>query len=143
MAPKKRKNPFDTVQKEETTDADKPLYEAVFNVGKRMKTQTTASADDVMTDIATAEDIQTIIDDFEHGKTINKVKLENIVKLTMSYKELQQVEDKIKTSKEKLIALVAGGMWRAGEHDGNFSKEHFIRYLLKEKEKKEKDTVMT
>ena len=104
MAAKKRKNPFAEVVKEETTEADKPLYEAVFNIGKTMKTTAAIDISIIIKDIS-IEGVAAIIDDFEHGKAVNKAKIESIVKHTESFKQLQKMEDKIKSSKEKLTSL--------------------------------------
>ena len=121
-----------------TVEADKWYYDEVFKIGKQMAITTSTNFDVVMADIPTSADIDAIINDFEHGKAHSKIKLENIVKSTTAFKSLLEVEAKIKSSKEKLTSLVAACMWNAGEHKGNFSKEHFVRLLLKEKEKKEK-----
>ena len=103
-----------------------------------MKTTAAIDINIIIKDIS-IEGVAAIIDDFEHGKAVNKAKIESIVKHTESFKQLQKMEDKIKSSKEKLTSLVAASMWQAGEKKGVYTKDHFVRFLEKEKEKKEQD----
>ena len=83
----KRKNPFVEEEKKETVAADKALYDEVFNIGKRVSTQTATNVEEVMLTLTSA-DIEAIINDFEHGKAQSKIKLENIVKSTTAFKSL-------------------------------------------------------
>lgn len=148
MPPRKRKNPFIEEKMSETGEADKHLFLDVYNICKSLNKDTKITTNKVINDIPTVEDIQIIIDDFENGNALTKFKLQNIVKVTTSFKNIQSVEDKIKTSKKRLTAIIAECMWNVGINKTNFNKEQFITFLKTEMEKKEtknsnnKDIVM-
>lgn len=148
--PLKRKNPFkndDANEPEtETNDADKNLFLIVFNICKSLKKDTIITTETAMSDI-TADNIQYIIDDFENSNELTRTKLNKVVNLTNSFKNIETVEKKIKICKKYLRSVVASSLWEIGITKTNFNKEKFINFLKSEKEKKEiekakKDIVM-
>ena len=141
---KKRKNPFNnnTTNEIETTDADKHLFLDVFNVCKSLKKDTTITKEKVIDDIVAGEEIENFIQDFENSSSmLNKTKLQNIAKLTNSFKNIETVENKIKASKTRLIKMIAAAMWETGISKTNFNKDKFLTWLKNEQEKKHNKTI--